>query len=148
MKLSCCLLAAGILLSACASAPMASGDRDNEAKKFVPVAGTASLYVARRSEMFGMLIPFKVAVDGKDGGTLAQGAYQMFSVKPGQHRVEISTGLNSTVLNVEVSAGTNSFYSTGAKAGTAIIEPEIAIVPLEPMGKFMISQSTRAPIVE
>jgi len=137
-----------ILLSACASAPAASADKDKEAKQFVTADGTANLYVARKSEMFGSIIAFKLLVDDKEKGSLSPATYQLFVLPPGQHKIEVSTGLKSARLTVDVAAGKNYFLSTGATAGDAIIQPELGVVLFEEMGKLMVSQFPRAPIQE
>lgn len=142
------LITLAVLLAGCASAPMASPDSDRDAKKFSPAAGSGNVYVARRSEMFGMLIPFKLLVDGQDKGTLAQGTYQLVAVAAGQHKIEVTTGLKSVQLTVDVAAGKNYFYSTGAQAGEPILQPELSVVLFEEMGKLMVSQAQRAPIRE
>lgn len=133
-------------LTGCATAK-APSSQDSEAKRFEPAAGKANLYLVRKSESFGSLVGFQWGLDGKDEGSLSPGTYQLVSLEPGKHKIDVHAGLNSTSLDFDADAGKNYFYETGAKAGSALIQPEISLVLLEPMGKLMVSQFSRAPVM-
>ncbi|MHB1198622.1 MAG: hypothetical protein ACYCZ6_03515 [Polaromonas sp.] len=69
-----------LLLSGCASVPMASLDLDTKAKDFSPVPNKASLYIYR-NESFGAAIPMTVSVNGKVLGQTAAQTYLRISSK-------------------------------------------------------------------
>lgn len=142
------LFAFSALLIGCASTKLATADQDREAKRFSSKENTSNIYISRKSETFGKLVPFAVRVDDVDFGTLTPGTYQYVSVGPGNHKIEIKAGINSATIALNAIPMKNYFYSTGAKAGDPIIQPEINLVLLDVMGKLMISQSKRAEVVK
>jgi hypothetical protein len=135
-----------VIFVSCVTAKTATVDQDRDAKQFTPADGTANVYIARKNELPGSTVPFRILVDGQEIGILLPGTYQMAVLNPGQHRIEVKAGFNSARENLDTKAGKNYFWSTGSKADSAATQPELSFVLFEKMGQLMISQSRRAEI--
>ena len=72
------LLAINLLLSGCASVPMAAFGEENEAKTFSIKSDTAKVYVYRTSSFTGSAVALQVSVDGRIVGTTGVGTFLMF----------------------------------------------------------------------
>jgi len=117
---------------------------ESAAKSFKAASGEANIYVARKTEIMGALIDFLVVLDGTETVTLKGGTYAFFAVPAGTHKVEVKAGVGSAVIEVNASEGKNYFFETGAKPKKALLEPEMAQVIFEPMGRLMVSQAKYA----
>ena len=73
-----------ILMTACASVPMESPEKDRAAKNARPAPGKALIYVYR-NEFFGAAMKMAVKLDGKIAGQTAKETYFMWQVSPGRH---------------------------------------------------------------
>lgn len=104
-----------LLVSGCASVPMAPMDQDTKAKAFSPDTNKASLYIYR-NENFGAAIPMTVAVNGKALGQTAAKTYFQLKVMPGKYNVE-SHAENVSNLPLSVEAGKNYFVWQEVKMG-------------------------------
>ena len=134
-----------LLFLGAAAAGFAENALESQAKAFQPPADQANLYVARKSETFGALVGFQVLIDGTPVAELKGGTFAFARVPPGTHKIEIHAGISAVSVEVKAAAGKNVFYETGAKPNTALLQPEISLVLLEPLGKLMVSQSKLAP---
>lgn len=104
-----------LLLSGCASVPMASLDQDTKAKDFSPIPNKASLYIYR-NESFGAAIPMTVSVNGKALGQTAAQTYFRLNLTPGKYAVE-SHAENVSNLPLTTEAGKNYFVWQEVKMG-------------------------------
>jgi microcystin-dependent protein len=104
-----------LLLTGCASVPMAPTDKDTRAKEFSPAPSKASLYIYR-NENFGAAIPMSVAVNGKALGQTAAKTYFHLNVMPGKYNVE-SHAENVASLPLSMEAGKNYFVWQEVKMG-------------------------------
>lgn len=104
-----------LLLSGCASVPMAPLDQDSKAKDFSPNPNKASLYIYR-NESFGAAIPMTVAVNGKTLGQTAAQTYFRLNLAPGKYNVE-SHAENVSILSLTTEAGKNYFVWQEVKMG-------------------------------
>ena len=104
-----------LLLSGCASVPMASLDQDTKAKDFSPIPNKASLYIYR-NESFGAAIPMTVTVNGKALGQTAAQTYFRLNLNPGKYAVE-SHAENVSTLPLTTEAGKNYFVWQEVKMG-------------------------------
>jgi hypothetical protein len=143
-RLLCILFAIVIILSGCASAPMITNNDNPDDELFVPISGTASIFISRTSELPASNTPFRVLVDGQETGPLYQGTWRRISVPAGEHKIEIKAGLTTASETVTVQSGKNYFVSTGSKAGSSGTQPEMSFVLFEEMGRIMIRQSKPA----
>ncbi len=104
-----------LLLSGCASVPMAPMDQDIKAKDFSPAPNKASLYIYR-NESFGAAIPMTVSVNGKALGQTAAQTYFRLNIIPGKYSVE-SHAENVSSLSLTTEAGKNYFVWQEVKMG-------------------------------
>ncbi|TSA00095.1 MAG: DUF2846 domain-containing protein [Rhodocyclaceae bacterium] len=104
-----------LLLTGCASVPMAPLDQDTKAKDFSPVQNKASLYIYRNESM-GAAIPMTVSVNGKALGQTAAQTYFRLNLTPGKYSVE-SHAENVSSFPLPVEAGKNYFVWQEVKMG-------------------------------
>jgi hypothetical protein len=104
-----------LVLSGCASVPMAPLEQDAQAKQFAPAQSRAALYIYR-NENFGGAIPMSVSVNGKAIGQTAAKTYFMLNVPPGKYTVE-SHAENVSNLSLIAEAGKNYFVWQEVKMG-------------------------------
>ena len=104
-----------LLLSGCASVPLAPLDQDTKAKDFSPIPNKASLYIYR-NESFGAAIPMTVSVNGKALGQTAAQTYFRLNLTPGKYNVE-SHAENVSNLPLATEAGKNYFVWQEVKMG-------------------------------
>lgn len=104
-----------LLLSGCASVPMAPLDQDSKAKDFSPIPNKASLYIYR-NESFGAAIPMTVSLNGKALGQTAAQTYFRLNLTPGKYNVE-SHAENVSNLSLTTEAGKNYFVWQEVKMG-------------------------------
>lgn len=104
-----------VLLSGCASVPMAPLDEDARAKGFAPAPNAASLYIYR-NESFGAAIPMTVSVNGRALGQTAAQTYFRLDVAPGKYNIE-SHAENVSMLPLTTEAGKNYFVWQEVKMG-------------------------------
>ena len=127
-----------VLLSGCASVPMASIERDNQAKTFAVKPGLSNIYVYR-NESFGGAIKMDVELDGKLIGQTVAKSYFALEVSPGKHTL-ISKAENDSVLDVNAEGGKNNFVWQEVKFGLIIARNKLQIVD-EATGKAGIAES-------
>ena len=104
-----------LLLSGCASVPMASMELDAKAKEFTPPPNRASLYIYR-NENFGAAVPLTVSVNGKVLGRTAAKTYFRLNLAPGEYEVE-SHAENVSKLSLRTEGGKNYFVWQEVKMG-------------------------------
>jgi len=80
------LVAATVLVSGCASVPMADPAADSAAKTFSPLPGKAGVYIFRNESM-GAAIKMDIFLDGKKLGESAAKTYFYVPLNPGTHEV-------------------------------------------------------------
>ena len=126
-----------VLLSGCASVPMASLERDSQAKMFAVKPGMSNIYVFRNESM-GASIKMDVELDGKSIGQTAAKSYFALEVSPGKHTL-ISKAENDSSLEVNAEAGKNNFVWQEVKMGLIIARTKLHIVDDE-IGKAGIAE--------
>ena len=104
-----------MLLSACASVPMASVQQDAKAKEFTPAPDSAGLYIYR-NESFGGAVSMTVWINDTVIGPTAAKTYYKFDVKPGKYKIT-SHAENESTLSVDTVAGRNYFVWQEVKMG-------------------------------
>ncbi len=104
-----------LLLSGCASVPMASPEQDAKAKAFLPSPDKAALYIYR-NETFGAAIPMTVSVNGTLLGQTAAYTYFQLNLTPGKYDIE-SHAENISTLSLVTEAGKNYFVWQEVKMG-------------------------------
>lgn len=120
-------LTAVLLMSGCASVPMAGKNADAKAKQFAPSqSGTANLYIYR-NEIIGSAIKMPVLIDGMDVGDTVAKAYIFKTLSPGSHTI-ISKAENDSSLTVDMQAGQNYFVWQEVKMGVLYARSKLHLV--------------------
>lgn len=104
-----------VLISGCASVPMAPLEQDTKAKDFSPIPDKASVYIYR-NESLGAAIPMTVMVNGKALGQTAAQTYFRLNLTPGKYKIE-SHAENVSSLPLTTEAGKNYFVWQEVKMG-------------------------------
>lgn len=104
-----------LLLSGCASVPMASKDEDAKAKTFSTAADKANVYIYRNENM-GAAIKMPVLIDGRSVGDTAANTYILKALEPGKHTL-VSKTENDATLDINTEAGKNYFIWQEVKMG-------------------------------
>lgn len=95
------LLAMTLLVTGCASVPMASDAEDGAAKAFSVKPDRANIYVYR-NETFGAAIPMTVSINGRVAGQTGAQTYFLWEVEPGLHEISSHAETVSTIqLNAQ-----------------------------------------------
>ena len=131
------LLSASVLLSGCASVPMADVGKDAEAKQFSPPKEGANIYLYR-SESMGMVAKMSVVLDDRLVGDTAAQTYLLLHVTPGKHTI-VSKSENDSTLNVTVDRGKNYFVWQEVKMGMWAPRSQLHLMDDEE-GKHGVSQ--------
>lgn len=78
---------------------------------------SATVVVIRPSVFTGWAVPYTVALDGGDIGTLRNGQWIYAYARPGSHVLTLSSimGVSRTNMPVELVAGSQKFFSTKTK---------------------------------
>lgn len=120
-------LTAVLLMTGCASVPMASKDSDAKAKQFAPSQGnTANLYIYR-NEILGSAIKMTVLIDGVSVGDTVANSYIFKSLPAGSHTVT-SKAENDASLTVDMTAGQNYFVWQEVKMGALYARSKLHLV--------------------
>ena len=119
------------LLGGCASVPMASLEKDEQAKAFKVKPGTSNIYLYR-NESFGGAVKMDVELDGKPMGKTAERTFFQFAVSPGRHTL-LSRAENDSQLELITLEGRNYFVWQEVKAGVWFARNKLQLVD-EPTG--------------
>lgn len=130
-----------LLVTGCASVPMASLDDDAKAKAFTPAGDKSSIYVYR-NESLGGAIPMTVALDGKIAGQTAMQTYFLFETDPGPHEVS-SMAENVSTLKLNTERGKAYFIWQEVKMGMWMARSQLQQVD-EQTGRKAVSECKRA----
>ncbi|MEY8690284.1 MAG: DUF2846 domain-containing protein [Leptothrix sp. (in: b-proteobacteria)] len=101
------LLTLVLFVSACASVPTAQKTDDESAKKFIPSADRASLYIYR-DEFFGSALASTVSINGKTIGQSLGKSFFLIKLVPGTYSITAYPGA-SCELTIDVHQGKNYF---------------------------------------
>ena len=100
-----------LLLTGCASVPMATVGQDTQAKNFTPPPGLASLYVYR-NETIGAALPITLSINGTELAQTAARTYLRLDLRPGSYKLD-SYAENVSSLNV-VAEAADRLLASGA----------------------------------
>lgn len=127
-----------VVLSGCASVPMASLENDKAAKDFSEVPGKGSLFIYR-NETMGAALPLAVSVNGKTLGQTAAMTYFRMNVAPGKYNV-VSHAENVSEISLDINAGKNYFVWQEIKMGMFSARSKLQQVD-ESKGRAGVSES-------
>lgn len=120
------LVVLALVVSGCASVPMADPARDAELKTFKSKPDTAGLYVYR-NETFGAAIKMTVLLDGKILGDTASKTYLYTDLEPGKHRL-VSKTENDSSLDFTAIAGKIYYVWQEVKMGLFAARSHLQLV--------------------
>lgn len=110
----------GLLISGCATVPMASNADDAAAKQFTtPPAGESGLYIYRDSFMGGALKK-NIYVDGKMIGESAPNMYFYKLVPAGEHKLGTESEFSENYLSLITEPEKNYFIRNYIKMGVFV----------------------------
>ena len=131
------LLASTTLVTGCASVPMASVERDAQAKTFSVKPDKANIYVYR-NESLGATVKVDIDLDGNQIGETVAKSYFSVEVAPGKHML-ISRAENDSVLEVITETGKNYFVWQEMKMGLLYARNKLQLVD-DATGKAGVSE--------
>lgn len=131
------IAAGSLFIGGCASVPMASPERDAQAKSFSALAGRSNIYIYRNESM-GAAIKMPVVIDGRMAGDTAANTCLLASVEPGAHSI-ISKTKNDSSLQLNTVAGKNYFVWQEVKMGMWAARSQLHEVD-EEKGKKAVSE--------
>jgi hypothetical protein len=105
----------GLLLTGCATVPLATIDADSQAKTFATKPDKSTIYVYR-NERFGGVAHMGISLDGRMAGQSAPRTYFVWVVDPGLHEIT-SHSENIETLKISTEAGTAYYVWQEAKVG-------------------------------
>lgn len=108
-------LGAMLVLSGCASVPMASKSADAQAKLFTPSTDKATVYIYRNESM-GAAIKMPLLIDGQSVGDTAAKTYLRKELAPGSHTIVSKTEVDSS-LSLDMKAGHTYYVWQEVKMG-------------------------------
>jgi PBP1b-binding outer membrane lipoprotein LpoB len=125
MKIASILsIAAALLISGCASVPMASPEADASAKAFQIDPSKAGIYIYR-NEIMGAAIKMPVLLNNVSVGSTTAKTYIFHQVDPGTH---VITSQSDVTLSLDVQAGSNYFVWQEVKMGALSARSQLHLV--------------------
>ncbi|MBM4271050.1 MAG: DUF2846 domain-containing protein [Deltaproteobacteria bacterium] len=104
-----------IIVSGCATIPVASSEDDALAKRFVADPDRSLIYLFR-NEYFGAAIPMQVSIDGQVAGRTVAYSFFKWDVPPGEHVIK-SFAENESSLSLVTKPGKVYFVRQEVKMG-------------------------------
>ena len=120
------LAAALLVLSGCASVPMADTQQDHALKAFTAKPDVAEVYIYR-NETMGAAVRMNVAVDGKPLGQTAAKTFLYTEVAPGRHTIT-SSAENTDTLELDAQAGKLYYIWQEVKMGLLYARTKLHLV--------------------
>lgn len=129
-----------IMFGGCASVPMESSEKSDQAKTFIsPSNGKAALYIYR-SGSFGGALKKDVWVDGKCIGETAPNTFFYEEVKGGmEHKVSTESEFSPNDLVINTETGKNYFVQQYMKIGVFVGGANLRLVD-EGKGKSEVTK--------
>ena len=132
-----------VLLSGCASVPMAPKEQDAAAKSFsLPPTDKAGLYVYRNS-FVGQALRKVVSIDGTVIGTTANKTYFYRQIAPGSHTLTTESEFGDNTVTFQAEGGKNYYARQYIKMGVFVGGSGIEMVS-EEEGKSAVLECERA----
>ena len=107
-----CGFVISLVMSGCATAPLASDEEEMSAERFEPAPDSGNLYIARKISFVGSAVDLSVKVNEQFIGIIQPGSYHFLELPPGKYT--ISARNNGTVGRtvIDIVAGKNHFVQT------------------------------------
>lgn len=127
-----------MMVSACASVPLAPPEMDMKAKNMSAPKDKALVYLYR-NETMGAAIKMPVNLDGRFAGQTASKTYFMWLLPPGKHDFASVTE-NTSTLNLDAKAGETYYIWQEVKMGMWAAGSKLQLVDKE-TGKKGVEES-------
>jgi len=125
------IVAAILLVSGCASVPMAPASEDAALKTFAPPEeGKAGVYIYRNS-FVGKALKKDLHLDGEFLGESANKTYFYRQVEPGEHTISTESEFGDNAFTFVAQAGLNYFIRQYIKMGVFVGGADLELVPEE-----------------
>jgi len=132
-------LALVMLVSGCATVPMARQETAERARNQKPLAGTASVYLYRPGSFTAVKVLYAATLDEQSLGNLAPKTFAVQAVPPGEHRLVVD-GLKSRVERIfVVEAGRTYFFRTQPRVAVSGDELEVELVTSEAQAREQLA---------
>ena len=137
------VLASVVLMSGCASVPMAPKEADAALKTFTaPSEGKAALYIYRNS-FVGQALKKTVTLDGVVVGETANKVYFYKEIAPGEHTLATESEFSDNTLTFTAAPGKTYFAEQYIKMGVFVGGAALRMVD-EEAGKKGVSECSLA----
>ncbi len=134
-------LVGAVSVTGCASVPMASPEKDSQAKTFSVKPDKSNIYIFRNESM-GAAIKMPVALDGRLVGDTAAKTFLLLEVSPGQHTL-VSKTENDSTLELVTQPSKNYFVWQEVKMGAFAARSLLQLVD-EATGKAGVAECSLA----
>jgi hypothetical protein len=141
LRLSLCFVGLLLLVTGCASVPMAAKEADAAAKSFRVPADKSRVYIYR-NETMGAAVKIPVTLDGKLVGSTAKNTYFALDVSPGTHEVGCVAETGGKVI-VDVKPGEAAYVWQEMKMGMWAASCAMHVVD-EKQGQKAVTECTLA----
>ena len=131
------VLVGSAFVTGCASVPMASPERDSQAKTFSVKPNKSNIYVYRNESM-GAAVKLPVVVNGKIVGDTAAKTFMLLEVNPGKHKL-VSKGETDSTLDLVTQPRANYFVWQEVKMGAWAASSKLQLVD-EATGKAGVAE--------
>ncbi len=128
IRITLALIATIFLLQGCATAPMASVEKDTSAKSFNVSKNKSNLYIYR-NENFGGAISMDVSINGKEIGRTAAKTFFWLELDPGKYQLQ-SKSENVSTLDLILNAGENTYVWQEVKMGVLYARTKLSQVDI------------------
>jgi len=132
-----------LILSGCASVPMASREQDAAAKTFSPPASDKSAIYVFRNSFVGQALRKIISIDGTIIGASANKVYFYQVLNPGRHTITTESEFGDNSIAFQAQPGKNYFARQYIKMGVFVGGSNVEMVS-EDEGKSEVLQCGRA----
>jgi hypothetical protein len=109
-----------VILSGCASVPMASQEQDRAAKTFAPPPPEASGIYIFRNSFIGQGLRKRISLDGRKIGESANKVYFYKLITPGSHTLSTESEFSDNLISFQTQPGKNYFARQYIKMGAFV----------------------------
>lgn len=110
-----------MFLTGCATTPLESATKNDEAKQFnIPESGKSGLYIYRDNSIVGGALKKNIYIDGTMIGESAPGVFFYKKVNAGQHKLSTESEFSENHLPIDTESGKNYFFRQYIKMGAFV----------------------------
>lgn len=122
------VVAASMLVTGCASVPMASKDKDDTLKSFAnPPKDKSGVYIYRDT-FGGQALKKSLSIDGTPIGETANKVYFYKEIAPGTHKLSTESEFSDNQIDLQTEGGKNYFVEQYIKLGVFVGGANLKVV--------------------